>query len=65
MPWLHRSLKVKITLVFMQTLRRNLIPSAQYRALSKLARTTNQVECFNCPLGQRVPRLVSRSRSAS
>jgi IS1 family transposase len=40
------------------------IPSAQHRAISKLARTTDRVERFNCTLRQRVSRLVPpRSRS--
>src|SRR5688572_13017568 len=34
------------------------IPSAQHRAISKLARKTNHVERFNCTLRQRVSRLV-------
>jgi insertion element IS1 protein InsB len=42
-----------------------IIPSAQHRALSKLARTTNHVECFNCTLRQRVSRLVRATLSFS
>src|SRR5262245_35484203 len=34
------------------------IPSAQHRAISRLARMTNHVERFNCTLRQRVSRLV-------
>ena len=34
------------------------IPTAQHRAISKLARKTNHVERFNCTLRQRVSRLV-------
>ena len=34
------------------------MPSAQHRAISTLARTTNLVERFNCTLRQRVSRLV-------
>jgi insertion element IS1 protein InsB len=41
------------------------IPSAQHRASSKLARTTNHVERFNCTLRQRVSRLVRATLSFS
>ena len=41
------------------------IPSAQYRAISKLVRKTNHVERFNCTLRQRVPRLVHATLSFS
>ena len=43
----------------------NVIPSAQHRAISKLARTTNHVERFNCTLRQRVSRLVRATLSFS
>jgi IS1 family transposase len=42
-----------------------IIPSAQHRAISKLARTTNHVERFNCTLRQRVSRLVRATLSFS
>jgi insertion element IS1 protein InsB len=42
-----------------------IIPSAQHRAISKLARKTNQVERFNCTLRQRVSRLVRATLSFS
>jgi len=35
-----------------------IIPPARHRAITKLARTTNHVERFNCTLRQRVSRLV-------
>ena len=41
------------------------IPSAQHRPISKLARTTNHVERFNCTLRQRVSRLVRATLSFS
>lgn len=41
------------------------IPSAQPRAISKLARKTNHVERFNCTLRQRVSRLVRATVSFS
>jgi IS1 transposase len=41
------------------------IPSAQHRPLSKLARKTNHVERFNCALRQRVSRLVRATLSFS
>lgn len=42
-----------------------LIPSAQHRAISQLARKTNHVERFNCTLRQRVSRLVRATLSFS
>jgi IS1 family transposase len=42
-----------------------IIPPAQHRAISKLARTTNNVERFNCTLRQRVSRLVRSTLSFS
>jgi len=41
------------------------IPSAQHRPISKLARKTNHVERFNCTLRQRVSRLVRATLSFS
>jgi IS1 family transposase len=41
------------------------IPSAQHRAISKLARKTNHVERFNCTLRQRLSRLVRATLSFS
>jgi insertion element IS1 protein InsB len=41
------------------------IPSAQHRAITKLARKTNHVERFNCTLRQRVSRLVRATLSFS
>jgi insertion element IS1 protein InsB len=41
------------------------IPSAQYRAITKLARKTNHGERFNCTLRRRVPRLVRATLSFS
>jgi insertion element IS1 protein InsB len=41
------------------------IPSAQPRAISKLARKTNHVERFNCTLRQRVSRLARAALSFS
>jgi insertion element IS1 protein InsB len=43
----------------------SVIPSAQHRAIAKLARTTNHVERFNCTLRQRVSRLVRSTLSFS
>jgi len=42
-----------------------IIPSAQQRAISKLARQTNYVERFNCTLRQRVSRVVRATLSFS
>jgi insertion element IS1 protein InsB len=42
-----------------------IIPSAQHRAISKLARKTNHVERLNCTLRQRVSRLVRATLSFS
>jgi IS1 family transposase len=44
---------------------KGVIPLAQHRAISKLARTTNHVERFNCTLRQRVSRLVRSTLSFS
>ena len=44
---------------------KSLIPSAQHRAITKLARKTNHVERFNCTLRQRVSRLVRATLSFS
>ena len=44
---------------------RDVIPPAQHRAITKLARKTNHVERFNCTLRQRVPRLVRATLSFS
>jgi insertion element IS1 protein InsB len=41
------------------------IPFTQHGAISKLARTTNHVERFNCTLRQRVARLVRATLSFS
>ena len=41
------------------------IPAAQHRAISKLARTTNHIERFNNKLRQRVSRLVHETLSFS
>jgi insertion element IS1 protein InsB len=41
------------------------IPFAQHRAITKLARMTNHVERFNCTLRQRVSRLVRATLSFS
>ena len=41
------------------------IPAAQHRAISKLARTTNHLERFNTTLRQRVSRLVREALSFS
>src|SRR3954464_14627183 len=44
---------------------KGVIPPAQHRAISKLARLTNHVERFNCTLRQRVSRLVRSTLSFS
>ena len=44
---------------------KGVILPAQHRAISKLARTTNHVERFNCTLRQRVSRLVRSTLSFS
>jgi len=44
---------------------KGVIPSAQHRAITKLARKTNQVERFDCTLRQRVSRLVRATLSFS
>jgi IS1 family transposase/transposase-like protein len=44
---------------------KGVIPAAQHRAISKLARKTNHVERFNCTLRQRVSRLVRSTLSFS
>jgi len=44
---------------------KGVIPPAQHRAITKLARKTNHVECFNCTLRQRVSRLVRVTLSFS
>jgi len=44
---------------------KGVIPSAQHRAISKLARKTNHVERFNCTLRQRVARLARATLSFS
>ena len=41
------------------------IPAAQHRAISKLARTTNHIERFNNTLSRRVSRLVRETLSFS
>jgi len=41
------------------------IPSAQHKAISKLARKTNHIERFNNTLRQRVSRLVREALSCS
>ena len=41
------------------------IPAAQHRAISKLARKTNHIERFNSPLRQRVARLVRETLAFS
>jgi insertion element IS1 protein InsB len=41
------------------------IPAAQHRAISKLARKTNHIERFNSTLRQRVSRLVREALSFS
>jgi insertion element IS1 protein InsB len=47
------------------TVYKSVIPPAQHRAISKLARKTNHVERFNCTLRQRVSRLVRSTLSFS
>jgi insertion element IS1 protein InsB len=44
---------------------KGVIPSAQHRAITKLARKTNHIERFNCTLRQRVSRLVRATLSFS
>lgn len=44
---------------------KGVVPPAQHRPISKLARKTNHVERFNCPLRQRVSRLVRATLSFS
>jgi len=44
---------------------KSVIPAAQHRAITKLARKTNHVERFNCTLRQRVSRLVRATLSFS
>jgi insertion element IS1 protein InsB len=44
---------------------KGIIPPAQHRAITKLARKTNHVERFNCTLRQRVSRLVRATLSFS
>jgi IS1 family transposase len=44
---------------------KGVIPPAQHRAITKLARKTNHVEHFNCTLRQRVSRLVRATLSFS
>jgi len=44
---------------------KSVIPSAQHRAITKLARKTNHVARFNCTLRQRVSRLVRATLSFS
>jgi len=44
---------------------KSVIPSAQHRAITKLARMTNHVERFNCTLRQQVSRLVRATLSFS
>src|SRR5262244_3745878 len=44
---------------------KGVIPSAQHRPISKLARKTNHVERFNCTMRQRVSRLVRATLSFS
>jgi insertion element IS1 protein InsB len=44
---------------------KSIIPSAQHRAITKLARKTNHVERFNCTLRQQVSRLVRATLSFS
>jgi insertion element IS1 protein InsB len=44
---------------------KSVVPSAQHRAITKLARTTNHIERFNCTLRQRVSRLVRATLSCS
>jgi insertion element IS1 protein InsB len=44
---------------------KGVLPPAQHRAISQLARATNHVERFNCTLRQRVSRLVRSTLSFS
>jgi insertion element IS1 protein InsB len=44
---------------------KGVLPPAQHRVISKLARKTNHVERFNCTLRQRVSRLVRSTLSFS
>jgi insertion element IS1 protein InsB len=44
---------------------KGVIPAAQHRAISKLARKTNHIERFNNTLRQRVSRLVREALSFS
>ena len=44
---------------------KDVIPSAQHRAITKLARKTNHVERLNCTVRQRVSRLVRATLSFS
>src|SRR5713101_7475107 len=44
---------------------KSVIPPAQHRAITKLARKTNHVERFNCTLRQRVSRLARATLSFS
>jgi insertion element IS1 protein InsB len=44
---------------------KSVIPSAQHRTITKLARKTNHIERFNCTLGQRVSRLARATLSFS
>jgi len=44
---------------------KGVIPPAQHRAITKVARKTNHVERFNCTLRQRVSRLVRATLSFS
>ncbi len=44
---------------------KGVIPPAQHRAISKLARNTNHVERFNCTLRQRISRLIRGTLSFS
>ena len=44
---------------------KGVIPPAHHRAITKLARTTNHIERFNCTLRQRVSRLVCATLSFS
>ena len=47
------------------TVSKGVIPPAQHRAITKLARKTNHVERFNCTLRQRVSRRVRATLSFS
>ncbi len=44
---------------------KGVVPSAQHRTITKLARKSNHVERFNCTLRQRVSRLVRATLSFS